>query len=199
MFNDFKTTKFMKKTILLTVVLLLGAGTTMAQKQLRDNIAATAQEQQAQKEEVEETRYKVKGGISFNYGFVEHGYMFRPTIMFKGIFVEYGMGSQEFDEAGMKIDTWNLSAGYNYRGWIGRSFYLQAAAGIGYGSSKVKLEGSKDEESSGGALLSLRPAVGLRIWKTLSLEAGYRWDFSDLKFDKAHTSDYFNIGINFGF
>ena len=33
----------------------------------------------------------------------------------------------------------------------------------------------------------------------MSLEAGYRWNFSEFKFDKEHTSDYFNIGINFGF
>lgn len=189
----------MKKLILMIAAAGLSAGVAQAQKRIKDTIAPTTEQVETPKKQAAENEYKVKGGTSFNYGFVEKGYLFHINFMVKGYFLEYGMGSQDFKDAGFETDNWMVTAGYNYRYWLGRSVYLQGAAGIGYAHTKVTVKGSRDEDSSGGAIFTLRPALGLRVWKSMSLEAGYRWNFSEFKFDKEHTSDYFNIGINFGF
>lgn len=77
------------------------------------------------KKQAVENEYKVKGGTSFNYGFVEIGYMFHINFMVKGYFLEYDMGSRDFKDAGLETDNWMVTAGYNYRYGLGKSVYIQ--------------------------------------------------------------------------
>ena len=49
---------------------VLSAGVTQAQKRIKETIAPTTEQVETQKKQVTENEYKVKGGVSFNYGFV---------------------------------------------------------------------------------------------------------------------------------
>ncbi len=182
--------------LLIVLTLALGAN---AQKRVVDNVSPTSEQQQATEKETSEKEMQTYGGVFFNWGFIEKGYGFSTGLMFKGFVLEYGDISQKWKNLGMEVSGWRIEAGYNYRYWFGDRFFAQALGEIGYGHSSVSYKGSKDKDSSGGALLTIMPGVGVRIWRTLSLQAGYRFDFSDFKFDKAHRADYFSLGIQFGF
>lgn len=97
----------------------------------------------------------------------------------------------------MDSNSWDIKAGYSYRYWFGKHIYVQIPLSIGYLHSTVetRIGKKKEKESGSAAVLSVNPAVGLRIWDGWTIEAGYDWDFTDFKFDKAHKTDYFNVGI----
>ena len=60
----------MKKLILMIAAAGLSAGVAQAQKRIKDTIAPTTEQVETQKKQATENEYKVKGGTSFNYGFV---------------------------------------------------------------------------------------------------------------------------------
>lgn len=194
--NDNNMVKF--KLALLLIVLSF-VTTTHAQKRVVDNLSPTTEQKEVNEKETSTKEMQTNGGVFFNWGFIEKGHIYHTGLMFNGFLIEYGDLSQEWKDLGMKTSGWRLQAGYNYRYWFGNRLFAQAMAAIGYGHGSVEYKGSSDKQSSGGGILSIAPGVGVRIWNTLSLQVGYRFDFNDFKFDKEHTGDYINIGIQFGF
>lgn len=181
----------MKQLFVLLAALMLAVGAS-AQKRITDNVDATEGDV---KEAVETTTQETAQKSSFgaDWGFVKHGYMLDWNLILNGFWITGGNGSQSFNDLKMDISTWRIQVGYNYRYWFNKMFYIQGAAGIGYGHSSVKI--GKEKSSDDGCLLTLLPKLGVSIYAGFGIEVGYRFDFSDFKFDKAHRSDYFVLGV----
>lgn len=187
----------MKKTILmLAAVCIALSGAAQNQSTTNTNSNAAGGENV----EVKETTDKNWGGnsgASFLYDAVEHGFGLSFRLMLNGFFAQYDQFYQDIKEYKMDSSSWDIKAGYSYRYWFGKHIYVQIPLSIGYLHSTVEIRNGKkkDKTSDSGCVLSVNPAVGLRIWDGWTIEAGYDWDFTDFKFDKAHKTDYFNIGI----
>lgn len=120
--------------------------------------------------------------------------------------------------------NWDIHLGGNYRYFLGSKWvYVEGRVMIGYAHQSYKYVASTDtqvhnggygrtaytytttknnweKEGDGDIYLGITPRVGLNLFPlknggSVSIVAGYRWNFTKFNFDKEHTADYFTIGI----
>lgn len=117
---------------------------------------------------------------------------------------------------------WNISIGMDHRFCIGKIFFLEFGAGIGwkvynyeYSSIEETEYYSKDlggyttikkwyEEREGNGFMYFTPRFGFKIlnirdYEFLCVSAGYRFDYLDYEFSKSNLANYFTIGLSYNF
>ncbi len=156
-------------------------------------------------------------GIDASYLTIDDGWGLGVGFMYKNFTL--GLKFYDMDDVNSFAENYyqlGANIGYNLRYWLGESFYIEARAGVqylhtsfesllgettttvGYGNNEKTYTGLEvwDEVSDGNFGLFVTPRVGLVLGKSISLTAGYEWNFLDFKFDKEHQSDYFTVGLS---
>lgn len=162
-----------------------------------------------------------QNGLGIEYFGVDGGYgiNFNAKVF---DYLSFGVyfGDGETNEMVTENSSWGLNIGANYRYWLGRVLFIEAEGGLVYGHAKVSIRSktgesghytpsgvwipeykySENTSSDGNMGFYITPRIGLRICKVgnggLVLVAGYRWHFSEFKFSKEYTADFFTVGLN---
>lgn len=215
----------MKKVFLIMCAFTF-ACTINAQKVITDNIHGTDSiENSSTNNSIElsadsDKKYE-QNGFGIEYFGVDGGYGINYNAkIFDYLSFGFCFGGGETNETVTENSSWGLNIGANYRYWLGKVLFLEAEGGLVYGHAKVsirtktgesghyspsgvwipKYEYTEDTWSDGNMGFYITPRIGLRICKIgkggLALVAGYRWHFSEFKFSKEHTSDFFTVGLN---
>lgn len=122
-------------------------------------------------------------------------------VTIKNFHFQYQGFNGETNKTITKNKGWRAGIGYNYRHWLTNRLYVEGVAGVQY--SRATVEVYKEKESEGNLGLWVSPKVGVLLFniggKTepiwFGLQAGYRWDVNEFKFEKGYTADYFTIGF----
>lgn len=159
--------------------------------------------------------------FSIDYMGIDGGFGINMDMTFGYLDINGGWISGKTNDYIKDNSGWQICVGGNYRYWLGKSFFIEGKAGVGYYHSSVEMRlpsGTKtttilgkshtsttyttEKESNGEFGLYVSPRAGLHVGKIAgcdwSIVAGYRWDFIKFKFDKDYTNDYFTIGISAG-
>lgn len=205
----------MKKVFLIMCAFTF-ACTINAQKVVTDNIHGTDSiENSSTNNSIElsadsDKKYE-QNGFGIEYFGVDGGYGINYNAkIFDYLSFGFYFGGGETNETVTENSSWGLNIGANYRYWLGKVLFLEAEGGLAYGHGKITIRtktgkyGYKDNTVSDGNMgFYITPRIGLRICKIgkggLALVAGYRWHFSEFKFSKEYTSDFFTVGLNLVF
>lgn len=166
---------------------------------------------------------KKASGFELEYQGIEKGFGIGLNIFIKNVYLS--VATLSFDDIEKSIRNrsgWNVSAGYDYRYYLAKIFYIEGRAGIGYehvsaeyaagekSTERHSISGTYTststewkKEGNGEFFLTVNPRVGVKVCKIwgsdFNIIAGYRWDFVKFKFDKDNTIDYFTVGAAFTF
>ena len=213
------------KKLMLFVCALFIAATTNAQKVLTDDVNRTENEKTSTAHGTDPEVNDLQGGFGLDYLGIEDGWGIGLNIpMMKYAVIDAGYSSAGSDGVDVSSWYVGIGGHYRYwfnkwlfiEGNIG-VLYGHTSIDIDYDSgsysTRAKPNNFKDnvgtgssstgsdsyDDSDGAFGLFFTPRLGIRLFKfgnsDIALVGGYRWNFSDFKFDKEHTSDYFTIGI----
>ena len=140
----------------------------------------------------------LENSLTLEYQAIENAFGMGFNLVAKHFALNFSWIEGETNSYVEKNSGWKLGAGYNQRYWLNKSIYVEGTAGIQYAHGKVKTTGG-EEESNGNLGLFATPKIGIKLFtlndQVWGVQAGYRWDFSEFKFSKEYTADYFTIGI----
>lgn len=214
------------KKVLLIVCAFAFACTINAQKVITDDIHGTDSiEKSSTINNIEHNTESEKKYEQNSFGIEYFGADGAYAIDFNAKILNYlsfgfYFGGGETSETVTENNAWGLNIGANYRYWLGKVIFIEAEGGLVYGHGKItirtktgesghytpsgvwvpKYEYAENTTSDGNFGLYITPRIGLRICKIgnggLAIVAGYRWHFSEFKFSKEYTSDFFTVGLN---
>lgn len=162
------------------------------------------------------------GGGLLEYLGIDNGFGMGLNFRIKYVMVGYGYTSGKTDTYITENNGWNISAGGDYQHWLGKWFYVEGAAGLGYFHGKTKTREESGEEryysqgsyhtrptyetkthKNGEVGLFINPRIGIKLFNSKkgngswALTASYRWNFLKFKFKKGYINDYFTVGLAF--
>lgn len=146
--------------------------------------------------------YEELSGWGLEYQAVDGGFGLGMNLIINHFVLTGSLQSLETNKYVTTNENWSIGVGYNYRNWLGKTFYIEGTAGVEYIHSTVEVKsGSETAEDSNGEFgLFINPRIGMKLFKYfdnwISLTAGYRWDFIKFKFDEDYINDYFTVGLS---
>ena len=205
----------MKRIILLACTLCFAFTGTSAQDLGENSNKKELKEELKESNGSQVLEEKRNSGFEASYMALDGGFGIHYGFIFDGIALGGKFISGDENDYLRSNTGWGINLGYNWRHWLGKSFYIEARAGIQYlHQSYEYVAGTKTttkvilgkthtftskvwkKESDGKLGLFLTPRIGLALGESFAITAGYEWDFAEFKFDKGHTNDYFTIGLS---
>ncbi len=206
----------MKKYLLSALAVLVMGLSANAQTVISNDYGSTTTEKSAgnQTSHVDEIEYRYSG-MDYSYVGMEDAWGIKMNFLIKGFLAGYKFIFGKTDNYLTTNDVWTIDLGYNYRHWLSKSFYIEGRAGLQYIHTNLeyktttragyytkysnmyqKKSSSSEKISEGNVGLFLAPRIGLALGNSFAISAGYEWNFLEFNFDKAHTLDYFTVGIS---
>ena len=181
----------MKKIILIAVVAILGSPYLMAQRDI-----SSEESKKEQKNNVSSD--SLQSGMYMTVVLPEDGWGLQYEIDIFNFFIGGGLGYGKTNNVVTDNSNWNILGGFHYTYFLTKALYVDARAGVGYGHSSIRFKGGA-KESNGDVFLHISPRIGYNFFSNGGLVVGYGWNFTKFKFSKEYKSDYFFVGIRWGF
>lgn len=206
----------MKKYLLSTLAVLVMGLSANAQTVISNDYRSTTTEKSVSNQaiQIDEKEYRYSG-TDFSYVGVENAWGMKMNFIIRGFLAGYKFIFGKTNDYITTNDVWTIDLGYNYRHWLSKSFYIEGRAGLQYIHTNLEYEtatragfytkysnmyqkksSSSEKISEGNIGLFLAPRIGLALGESFAISAGYEWNFLEFNFDKAHTLDYFTVGIS---
>lgn len=213
-------TKWLKRVALLATGLGLSLGINAQNNLLGSTGAITNKTDTTGISAPQQPKEQLNSFIAEYVG-IDGGWGYGMSIRLKHVMVGYDFLFGETNSTVTENNAWNISAGGNYRHWLGKRFFMEGTAGLGYfhntleykvasgtetyyifGKPYSRTKYTSEKNKNGEIGLFINPRIGIKLFNftkaglSCALTVSYRWNFLKFKFKKEYTQDYFTVGLS---
>lgn len=189
----------MKKSICLAILTIAFGLNASSQTVITNDYSSSNSSFQSQNFTSDEDIQEQGSDVAVSYHAIEDGWGLSLDMVMGYFVLGYGMYFGDKGDSYTTNDAYEIYLGGNYRYHLTKNFYFDARVLGGYYSSTVKAKGKGAEENkTREGFVGLSPLIGLQFG-SVSIFAGYRWDWVKFKFKKENCVDRFTAGISYTF